>query len=359
MIDYYKILNVSQDASLDEIKKAYRKLVKKYHPDNYAGSEKEALEHMSELNVAYNVLTEETKRFLYNQKYKQMDIHKNSTSDKNTASDNSTPPKETFSSKENFDFHEQPYSSKKDLDFQEESSSAATCKTGSQKGCLSGCFGKLINYCIFLVVVLFLVKHFNLLDKFELLKNKSEILLNIDKGDTDKSPESCINSYFNALREKDINTANTLFKDSSYREYTKTITDIYQSIRKDDRYYQLFKEIPNFTIHSDAINYNTDKTKAEISVTIQNINCYEFMAFLFTSFDSDSVLESLSQEELDLAISDMLQNKATYLTASVCIFEMERMDGLWKISKIDDVNIMISVLIGKVDLLAKATDNDE
>lgn len=335
MIDYYNILNVSQDASLDEIKKSYRRLVKKYHPDNYVGSEWEASEHMSELNEAYNVLMDETKRFLYNQKYKQTDIHKKDTSDI------------------------KPSSSKEDSASHEESSSSTAYKTGSQRGCLSGCFGKIINYCIFLIVVFFLVKHFNLLDKIESLKNKSEILLNIDKGDSDESPEGCINGYFNALRDKDINRANTLLKDSTYSEDTKIITDIYQSIRKDDRYYQLFKEIPNFTIHSDVVNYNADKTKAKISVTIKNINCYEFMEFLSTSFDSDRVLESLSQEELDLTIGDMLQNKAVYSTASVCIFEMEKTDGLWKISNIDNMDIMTSVLIGKIDLLAKAAGSDE
>ncbi len=58
MTDPYKILGVSRDASDDEIKKAYRELAKKYHPDNYrdpALSEL-AAEKMKEINEAYDTI---------------------------------------------------------------------------------------------------------------------------------------------------------------------------------------------------------------------------------------------------------------------------------------------------------------
>lgn len=60
--DYYKILNVARNASKDEIKKAYRKLAHKFHPDK-GGDEK----HFKEINEAYQILSDERKRAQYDQ----------------------------------------------------------------------------------------------------------------------------------------------------------------------------------------------------------------------------------------------------------------------------------------------------
>ena len=56
--DPYKVLGVSQNASEEEIKSAYRELVKKYHPDNYADSPLADLanEKMQEINEAYDMI---------------------------------------------------------------------------------------------------------------------------------------------------------------------------------------------------------------------------------------------------------------------------------------------------------------
>jgi len=62
--DYYKILGVSKDASKEEIKRAYRKLAKKYHPDLNPGN-KEAQERFKEINEAYEVLSDDNKRRQY------------------------------------------------------------------------------------------------------------------------------------------------------------------------------------------------------------------------------------------------------------------------------------------------------
>lgn len=69
MKDYYKVLNVSTDATKDEIKKAFRSLAKKYHPDRNA-NDKEALRKFQEVNEAYEVLSNEEARKQYDDKRK-------------------------------------------------------------------------------------------------------------------------------------------------------------------------------------------------------------------------------------------------------------------------------------------------
>ena len=79
--DYYAVLGVKKDASVEEIKKAYRKLALKYHPDKNPG-DKKAEEKFKEITEAYAVLSDADKRRQYDQfgesgfhqRYSQEDI---------------------------------------------------------------------------------------------------------------------------------------------------------------------------------------------------------------------------------------------------------------------------------------------
>ncbi len=64
--DYYEILGVSKTASDDELKKAYRKLAMKYHPDKNPG-DKEAEQKFKEISTAYDTLKDKNKRAQYDQ----------------------------------------------------------------------------------------------------------------------------------------------------------------------------------------------------------------------------------------------------------------------------------------------------
>ena len=82
--DYYEILGLKNGASPDEIKKAFRKLAVKYHPDKNAG-DKKAEDRFKEINEAYAVLSDPEKKTQYDQfgsagfhqRYSQEDIFRN------------------------------------------------------------------------------------------------------------------------------------------------------------------------------------------------------------------------------------------------------------------------------------------
>lgn len=84
MKDYYQLLDISKTASQEEIKKAYRKLALKYHPDKNKG-EKAAEDKFKEINEAYAVLSDPEKRRQYDQfgstrfhqRFNQEDIFRN------------------------------------------------------------------------------------------------------------------------------------------------------------------------------------------------------------------------------------------------------------------------------------------
>jgi curved DNA-binding protein CbpA len=65
MKDYYQILGVAENASQEEIKKAFRRLAFQYHPDKNPGNEKQAEARFKEINEAYGVLSDTVKREQY------------------------------------------------------------------------------------------------------------------------------------------------------------------------------------------------------------------------------------------------------------------------------------------------------
>ena len=69
MKDYYAILGVSPNAEPEVISAAYKSLAKKYHPDVYQGTKKEAEKRIREINEAYSHLSNRTKKDKYDKEY--------------------------------------------------------------------------------------------------------------------------------------------------------------------------------------------------------------------------------------------------------------------------------------------------
>lgn len=90
MKDYYKILNISMNATDAEIKKAFRTLAKKYHPDRNP-DDKEALRKFQEVNEAYEILSKEDSRKKYDNdraNFKGNNKDENNKSSKNSKAKN-------------------------------------------------------------------------------------------------------------------------------------------------------------------------------------------------------------------------------------------------------------------------------
>lgn len=88
-LNYYEILEVNENASIEVIDKAYRVLAKKYHPDVYEGDKKQAEAMMQKLNEAYGVLSDENKRSNYDailKRKKQIELEKSITENKKNSS---------------------------------------------------------------------------------------------------------------------------------------------------------------------------------------------------------------------------------------------------------------------------------
>ena len=88
MKDYYKILNVNINATNDELKKSFRTLAKKYHPDRNQ-DDKDALRKFQEVNEAYEVLSNEDSRKKYdNERANFKGNNNNETGKKNSKANN-------------------------------------------------------------------------------------------------------------------------------------------------------------------------------------------------------------------------------------------------------------------------------
>jgi len=70
MVDYYSILGIAKAASKDDIKKAYKKLAKKWHPDKNPTDQEEATRKFKEVSEAYQVLVDDSKRRTYDKEGK-------------------------------------------------------------------------------------------------------------------------------------------------------------------------------------------------------------------------------------------------------------------------------------------------
>ena len=96
-MDYYRILEIKEDADFSDIKKKYRKLAIKYHPDKNPGDD-EAVKKFREITEAYEILGDEKKRKEYDNKRKFKNGQENNKNKNNFSDNNFSFGKEFFKS---------------------------------------------------------------------------------------------------------------------------------------------------------------------------------------------------------------------------------------------------------------------
>ena len=113
MVDYYSILEVPRNSSASDIKKAYRKLALKWHPDKNPNCQEEATKRFKELSEAYEVLSDDKKRGIYDKEGKEglAPAANSSTGGRRRPRDPFDIFKEFFGGNEPFDemFHNEPF----------------------------------------------------------------------------------------------------------------------------------------------------------------------------------------------------------------------------------------------------------
>ncbi|SRR6266496_1038609 len=146
MKDYYYILGVNKNASKEEIKKAYRKLSLKLHPDQNNG-DKFFEERFREINEAHEVLTDDVKRKLYDLQFNQ---NLKGASPNNYSTNESQGSKGTDSDTQNYSFKQQS------KDKYQETKSEYTPPNGSQRSTNKKSSKGLRNFVLTVVCLLIL-----------------------------------------------------------------------------------------------------------------------------------------------------------------------------------------------------------
>lgn len=253
-MNYYEILGVKKDASQKEIKDAYKKLIKKYHPDIYPGDKHFAEKKTQELNSAYDVLSNKDSRLAYDEEIFP------SSSLTNTKTYTYTPPK--YENPESYsyqNYYKKSYSNNSDFETFKRYSDYHRSKTPNSNyttknnihseftNNIMNSVGKMnttkkigvLLFIIFIYLILFITSflQFNsvyngknsgaLLD--EHTNSNSDVIFtthsNTNSNTTNSKEDFDINDYFSERELREIYNeyySNTI---SSYSEFRKLLSD--------------------------------------------------------------------------------------------------------------------------------------
>lgn len=361
MLDYYSTLQIEEDAAQDEIKQAYHKMARLFHPDNFKGSQKEAAEQMAKINEAYQTLSDIDKRAVYdadrqlksgkpnrdnNKKYdrrEENDTYSETAKTNSANADSSINPKSDHVNVEN--------PAKNNLD------------TSPKKGC-SSCLAKIIEWAIYIGILYFVVSHFHLADKAKSLLNSFNLSEYVsEEKNADKliglKPEEVVEQYFKYIKNGEDVEADNLFREEAdenfqtctVAEYNKVIVDLYYGFEKDIPTYPLFEEIRNFNYAVSGINVDEKEGYAEINIEIENCDIALLFGMVIEADGDGNILETVSDSELQKLFRNAIKKykDSCVINTDAIITLKKDQDGCWKIDSISPLKDFSTVITGQAD----------
>lgn len=243
---HYQILGVSKDASQEQIRSAYKNLVKKYHPDLYQGDKSFAEKKTQEINVAYDILSDVNKRAEY-------DLEITPTTYTTSQNYQYTPPKysssyDPYTSYQNkYTYHRYSEYEKKYSVYNEEKQKAqekantSNSFFNSKINNISEEFAKKLGTNLLLVLfilVMYIIIFLNTVFKFAGYQKQSELKKtqphftennnsSIDESEDDDASSFDINDYFSDYELRETYYKYYSDKYDSYQEFKEALSEYF------------------------------------------------------------------------------------------------------------------------------------
>lgn len=361
MLDYYGTLQIEEDATQDEIKQAYHKMARLFHPDNFKGSQKEAAEQMAKINEAYQTLSDIDKRAVYDadRQLKSGKPNRDNNKKYDRREENDTYSETTKTNSANADSSINPKSDHVNV----ENPAKNTLDTSPKKGC-SSCLAKIIEWAIYIGILYFVVSHFHLADKAKSLLNSFNLSeYGSEEKNADKliglKPEEVVEQYFKYIKNGEDVEADNLFREEAdenfqtctVAEYNKVIVDLYYGFEKDIPTYPLFEEIRNFNYTVSGINVDEKEGYAEINIEIENCDIALLFGMVIEADGDENILETVSDSELQKLFRNSIKKykDSCVINTDTIITLKKDQDGCWKIDSISPLKDFSTVITGQAD----------
>lgn len=372
MIDYYSILQIEDDATQDEIKQAYHKMARLFHPDNYMGSKEAAAEQMAKINEAYQILSDIDKRAvydadrqlksgksIYDYKKEENDTHKRGNTYSEASKTNSANADDSNESK---------------TDYVNAENTAKPNRNNATKKSCSSYLAKIIEWAFYIAILYFVISHFHLVDKVKNLLNLfNPSQYSIEEENADKliklKPEEVVEKYFKYIKNGKDGEANKLFSteaDENFQmctvaEYNRVIADLYYGFEKDIPTYPLFEEIRNFNYAVNSVDIDEKDEYAEVNFEIENCNVSLMFDMVLESDGDENILETLSDSELQKLFRNAIKKyrDSCMINANVTITLKKDQKGYWKIDSISPLKDFSIVIIGQADDLVLTLNGEK